>query len=56
MHTLADKTNENKKQSVSNGESHMHSCGEANFEFEDNRPEAIAHRKLQEIANISPRV
>lgn len=56
MHTHADKTNENKKQSVSNGDSQMQSGGQATFEFEDNRPEAVAQRKLQEIANNSPQV
>lgn len=56
MHTHADKTHENKNQSVSNGESQTQIGGEATFEFEDNRPEAIAQRKLQEIANNSPQV
>lgn len=56
MHTHADKTHENKNQSVSNGESQMQSGGEATFEFEDNRPKAIAQRKLQEIVNNSPQV
>ena len=54
MNTHADKTQENKSQSVSNGKSHMQSGGESTFQFVDNRPEAIALRKLQEMANNSP--
>jgi hypothetical protein len=32
------------------------SSGESTFQFVDNRPEAIAQRKLQEMANNSPRM
>ena len=53
MNTHADKTQENKSQSVSNVESQMQSGGESTFKFVDNRPEAIAQRKLQEMANNS---
>lgn len=56
MNTHADKSQENKSQSVSNGESQMQTGGEATFEFEDNRPEAIAQSKIQEMANNSPQV
>lgn len=56
MNTHADKTQENKSQSVSNGKSHMQSGGESTFQFVDNRPEAIAQRKLQEMANNSPQI
>jgi hypothetical protein len=56
MNTHADKTQENKSQSVANGKSQMQSSGESTFQFVDNRPEAIAQRKLQEIANNSPQV
>lgn len=56
MNTHADKTQENKSQSVANEVSQMQSVGESTFQFVDNRPEAIAQRKLQEMANNSPRV
>ncbi len=51
MNTHSDKTQENKGQSVSNAISQKSSSGESTFQFVDNRPEAIAQRKLQEIAN-----
>jgi hypothetical protein len=56
MNTHADKTQENKSQSVSNGESQMQGGGESTFQFVDNRPEAVTQRKLQEMANNSPQV
>jgi hypothetical protein len=56
MNTHADKTQENKSQSVSALDSQMQSDGESTFQFVDNRPEAVAQRKLQEMANNSPRV
>jgi len=56
MNTHADKTQENKSQSVANGESQMQNSGESTFQFEDNRPEAVAQRKLQAMANNSPQV
>ena len=56
MNTHANKTQENKSQSVSNGGSQMQSSGESTFQFVDNRPEVVSHRKLQEMANNSPRV
>jgi hypothetical protein len=56
MNTHADKTQENKSQSVSNGESQMQSGGESTFQFIDNRPESVAQRKLQEMADNSPQV
>jgi hypothetical protein len=56
MSTHADKTQENKSQSISNGESKMHSNGESTFQFVDNRSEATAQRKLQDMANESPHV
>ena len=54
MNTHADKTQENKSQSVSDGTSQIQGGGESTFQFVDNRPEAIAQRKLQEMANNSP--
>tara|TARA_B100000768_G_C11273877_1_gene374827 strand:- start:934 stop:2007 length:1074 start_codon:yes stop_codon:yes gene_type:complete len=56
MNTHADKTNENKSQAVSAVDSQIQSRGESTFQFVDNRPEAIAQRKLQEIANSSQQV
>jgi hypothetical protein len=34
----------------------MQSGGESTFQFVDNRQESVAQRKLQEMANNSPRV
>lgn len=56
MNTHADKTQENKSQSVTNGESQLQSGGESTFQFVDNRPEAVAQRKLQEMANNSSQI
>ncbi|MEM9276790.1 MAG: hypothetical protein AAGA80_28205, partial [Cyanobacteria bacterium P01_F01_bin.143] len=56
MNTHADKTQENKSQSVANAISQKKGSGESTFKFVDNRPEAIAQRKLQEMANNSPQV
>lgn len=54
MSTYADKTQEDKSQAVSAETSQLQSGGESTFQFVDNRPEAIAQRKLQEMANNSP--
>jgi len=54
MNTYADKTQENKSQSAANTVYQKKSGGEATFQFVDNRPEAIAQRKLQEMANNNP--
>lgn len=56
MNTHADKTQENKSQSVANSVSHKQSSYESTFQFVDNRPESIAQRKLTEMANNSPQV
>ena len=56
MNAHADKTQENKSQSVANAVSQKQGGGESTFQFVDNRPEAVAQRKLQEMANNSPRV
>jgi hypothetical protein len=42
MKTHADKTQENKSQSVANAVSQKQSSGESTFQFVDNRLEAIA--------------
>jgi len=56
MNTHTDKTQDNKSKSVANEISKRQSGGESIFQFVDNRPEAIAQRKLQEMANNSPQV
>jgi hypothetical protein len=56
MHTHADKIQENKSHSVANAVSQKHIGGESAFQFVDNRPEAIAQRKLQDIAINSHQV
>ncbi|MBK6265094.1 DUF4157 domain-containing protein [Marivirga sp. S37H4] len=54
MNTHADKIQENKSQPVSASVSQMQGSSESTFQFVDNRPEAIAQRKLQEVADNSP--
>ena len=56
MNTHADKTQENKSQAVSTSISQMQNSRESTFQFVDNRPEAVAQRKLQEMANNNPQV
>jgi hypothetical protein len=56
MNTHADKTEKNKSQTVTAETSQLQSGGKSTFQFVDNRPEAIAQRKLQEMANNSPQV
>jgi hypothetical protein len=56
MNTRADKTTENRSSSVTNSSPAPESTGEAVFSFEDNRPEAVAQRKLQETINGSAQV
>lgn len=56
MTTNADKTQENKSQSVANAVSQKQSGGESTFQFVDNRPEAVAQRKLQKMSNNRPKV
>jgi hypothetical protein len=55
MNTHADKTHENKSHSVANSVSQKQSNGKYTSQFEDNRPETVTQRKLQEIAVNSPR-
>jgi len=56
MSTYADKTQENNSQSVANGEFQMQSSSESTLQFVDDRPEAVAQLKLQEMANNSSKV
>lgn len=56
MNTHANKTQENKSQSVENKDSQKQKNGRNTFQFVDNRPQAIVQRKLQELADNSPQV
>lgn len=56
MNTHADKSQEIKSQAVAHRVPKLQGHGELTFQFVDNRPEAIAQRKLQEMANNSPQV
>jgi len=56
MNTHADKAQENKSQAIANGLSEKQSNNESTFQFVNNRPEAIAQRKLKEMANIDSSV
>jgi hypothetical protein len=56
MNNYAAKTQENKSQSVANAVFKTQGGSDAIFQFVDNRPEAVAQRKLQDLANNSPRV
>lgn len=55
MNTHADKTQEQKSQIVTNDDSKKQDKGEALLRFADNRPEAIAQRKLKNITAKNPR-
>lgn len=55
MNSHANKAQENKSQSVANAVSQKQSGGASTFHFEDNRTEAIAQRKLQDMVDNSPR-
>lgn len=54
MNTQADKSQDNKKQSVSAADSLKQSGTESALQFVDNRPEALAQRKMQEMADHRP--
>jgi hypothetical protein len=54
MQSQNAKTPEPKRQVVANAETQAQSQGEAALQLEDNRPVAVAQRKLQEMANTSP--
>lgn len=56
MNTHTDKTQENKNKAVANAVSQKQSGGGSTFQFADNRPEAIAQRKLQEMGNNTQQV
>lgn len=54
MYAQIEKPKENKSKEVANTVTQKKSAGKQGFGSVDNRPEAIAQRKLQEIANNSP--
>lgn len=53
MNTYADKTQDNKRHSSADVFSHKQTGSKAPFQFVDNRSEAVAQRKLQEMADNS---
>ena len=56
MNTYTDKSQKNNHQSITKEAFKKQSYAESAFQFVDKRPESIAQRKLQEIANISPKL
>jgi len=56
MNNRADKTEDNKKQSVSNAVIQQQGQRSSAPVFVNNRPESIAQRKLQADINNSPQV
>ena len=56
MNTHADKTQENKSKVDSAVGSRLNNISESTSQFVDNRPEAIALRKIQDVANNSSEV
>ena len=54
MNTHADKTQENKKQSVANSITPKQGSSGSTFQFVDNRPEAVVQKKLQALVYNSP--
>jgi hypothetical protein len=55
MNKQADKSQDKKSKAAPNSVPDKKNTSESAFQFEDNRPEAIAQRKMQEMANNSPR-
>jgi hypothetical protein len=56
VHSHADKKTQNKSTTAENVTRNPQEGNAAGYPFIDNRPVAIAQRKLQEIANNSPRL
>jgi len=57
MNTHADKTTEAKSNAAANGVAVQQGAEhEGTLQLEDNRPETIAQRKIQDAANNSPQV
>ncbi len=55
MYEQVEKPKENKSKTVANSVSQKQSRGGSTFQVVDNRPEAVAQRKLQEIAQNRPK-
>ena len=53
MHAKIEKTKENKSRKAANPIDQKHIMSDPGSQFEDNRPETIAQRKLNELANNS---
>lgn len=56
MNTSADKISESKTQSVANTFDEFQEGGQSALQFVDDRPEAVAQRRLKAIMNNSPQV
>ena len=56
MYKQVEKLQENKNQSAAHAVSQRQSDRESNFQFINNRPEAVAQQKLQEMASNSPQI
>lgn len=54
MNRHAEHTTESKNKVVASGFSAKKGGSKSAFQFSDNRPEAVAQRKLQEMADNSP--
>ena len=54
MYAQVEKPKENKRRVVANSVAQKKSSDKQGFGFIDNRPEAVAQKKLQEMANSSP--
>ena len=55
MNTQADKSQNKKSKAARNSVPEKKNTSESAFQFEDNRPEAIAQRKMREMADNSTR-
>lgn len=53
MYKQVEKTKENKSRSIANSVAQKQIRGNSTFQFVDNRPEAIAQRKIQEVINTN---
>lgn len=54
MNIYANKSSENRNQSVANEHTQKQETNKSTFQFMDNRSEMHTNRKLQEVANVSP--
>jgi len=56
MDTHSHKTQKNKKQAAANNPSLQQGIRDSSFQFIDNRPEAVAQRKLQRVMHTSQKM